>query len=137
MLELRARWGDDPVHLIPVGYTVLAESLIMSGNSETESKNESAKCRQETRPRGERDSAGATGLPAGGDHATKRPPPTTTTHNTTTATSSNPMGRYRSNFRQGGAPASAYSRPGKRPRWCPLGKIELVRNRTVVCFISS
>ena len=47
MLELRARWGDDPVHLTPVGYTVLAESLIMSGNSETESRKESAKCRQE------------------------------------------------------------------------------------------
>ena len=40
--KLRDRWGADPIHLTPAGYSALAESLLDSYSTEKEEKKDSA-----------------------------------------------------------------------------------------------
>ena len=53
MQDLKARWGDDPVHLTPLGYTALAERLIETANSEAESTQVKEVLRKDTAKRRE------------------------------------------------------------------------------------
>ena len=50
--KLRDRWGADPIHLTPAGYSALAESLLDSYSIEKEEKKDSADPVKDTEQKG-------------------------------------------------------------------------------------
>ena len=112
MQELKARWGDDPVHLAPLGYTALAESLIETAKSEAEPPQAKETLQKDTAKRRE-------GISKSDWTASRWGPHTKAGHQdnfhstaqlylTTQASGTTVKPRNS---------APPHSRPGKKPRW--------------------
>ena len=109
-----AQWGDDPVHLTPLGYTALAESLIATTNSETEPLKVREAPQKDTAKRREGISRSDWTASRWGPHNKTNHPDN---YRATAASSSSSTPRSSGSTHKPSTSASSNSRPVKKPRW--------------------